>query len=504
MAARDSSDFKEVMASADLVTSDGMPLVWLLRGLGIPDAERVYGPDLMPSVLEAAAKSAIPVGLYGGSAEVLARLIERLAARFPTLNIAYQESPPFRIPTSQEDERTTQAIADAGRANLVRWPQHSETGALDVFASRTRRCGDARRGRGLRFSRRSKTASSPMDAAQRPRMAVPFSDGAAPPVETLSRPKPTLCSAGAGASFSRTILNEHRRAGEDRDPVLPGSELDHLGNPGRRCRGAGSVVRTRPRRATNASSLVHGGDRSRTILRGRSRNLAAADRSLSARHLSRLSARTGRTIAAQNSSDARRVRRLGRVGQHGRARSFFARSAARDLCFRADIASTRRIVGAEDAGGSQALGHSGSDDRRGLNRTPGGADSVERTATWTGADRVSRQSPRRLESSPGECAGCRSARARAGFRATRRSGNRRAGRPRKRRRCRPSAGAQFSARHRDPAFHQRCEPVGDRSRSRRLPRPGDQEEPADAAQSRAEANHGSRIATASVPDEHSE
>ncbi len=83
MAARDSSDFKEVMASADLVTSDGMPLVWLLRGLGIPDAERVYGPDLMPSVLEAAAKSAIPVGLYGGSAEVLARLIERLAANSP-------------------------------------------------------------------------------------------------------------------------------------------------------------------------------------------------------------------------------------------------------------------------------------------------------------------------------------------------------------------------------------------------------------------------------------
>jgi N-acetylglucosaminyldiphosphoundecaprenol N-acetyl-beta-D-mannosaminyltransferase len=114
MAARDSSEFNEVMASADLVTSDGMPLVWLLRGLGIPDAERVYGPDLMPSVLEAAAKSGVPVGLYGGSAEVLGQLVERLTARFPLLNITYKESPPFRIPTSQEDERTTQAIADAG------------------------------------------------------------------------------------------------------------------------------------------------------------------------------------------------------------------------------------------------------------------------------------------------------------------------------------------------------------------------------------------------------
>jgi N-acetylglucosaminyldiphosphoundecaprenol N-acetyl-beta-D-mannosaminyltransferase len=114
MAARDSSDFRKVMASADLVTSDGMPLVWLLRGLGIAGAERVYGPDLMPSVLEAAAKSGVPVGLYGGSVDVLDRLVRRLTARFPALNIAYAESPPFRVPTTEEDERTTQAIADAG------------------------------------------------------------------------------------------------------------------------------------------------------------------------------------------------------------------------------------------------------------------------------------------------------------------------------------------------------------------------------------------------------
>jgi N-acetylglucosaminyldiphosphoundecaprenol N-acetyl-beta-D-mannosaminyltransferase len=114
MAARDSSEFRKVMASADLVTSDGMPLVWLLRRLGIPEAERVYGPDLMPSVLEAAAEAGVPVGLYGGSAEVLDRLVKRLAARFPVLQIAYAESPPFRVPTLDEDERTTQAIADAG------------------------------------------------------------------------------------------------------------------------------------------------------------------------------------------------------------------------------------------------------------------------------------------------------------------------------------------------------------------------------------------------------
>ena len=114
MMARDSSDFTKIMASADLVTADGMPLVWLLRRFGIPDAERVYGPDLMGFVLEAAAKQGVPVGLYGGSAVVLDRLIERLSARFPALDITYSESPPFRVPTQEEDARTTAGIAHSG------------------------------------------------------------------------------------------------------------------------------------------------------------------------------------------------------------------------------------------------------------------------------------------------------------------------------------------------------------------------------------------------------
>jgi N-acetylglucosaminyldiphosphoundecaprenol N-acetyl-beta-D-mannosaminyltransferase len=114
MAARDSAEFKKVMDSADLVTSDGMPLVWLLRCMGIREAQRVYGPDLMPAVLESAAESGVPVGLYGGSPEVLRRLVERLTMRFPKLDIAYAESPPYRPPTQEEDEKTTQAIARAG------------------------------------------------------------------------------------------------------------------------------------------------------------------------------------------------------------------------------------------------------------------------------------------------------------------------------------------------------------------------------------------------------
>jgi N-acetylglucosaminyldiphosphoundecaprenol N-acetyl-beta-D-mannosaminyltransferase len=114
MEAHDSPEFRDVMNGADLVTSDGMPLVWLLRLLGVREATRVYGPDLTPAVLEAAADAGIPVGFYGGSPAVLAELVRRVTGRYRGLTVAYAESPPFRPATAEEDARTTRAISDSG------------------------------------------------------------------------------------------------------------------------------------------------------------------------------------------------------------------------------------------------------------------------------------------------------------------------------------------------------------------------------------------------------
>jgi N-acetylglucosaminyldiphosphoundecaprenol N-acetyl-beta-D-mannosaminyltransferase len=114
MEAQGSPEFQNVLHHAALVTSDGMPLVWLLRWLGIPSATRVYGPDLTPHVLAAAARDGIPVGFYGGTPEVLARLTAILQQRFPTLRIAYASAPPFRPLTPQENEATVRAINASG------------------------------------------------------------------------------------------------------------------------------------------------------------------------------------------------------------------------------------------------------------------------------------------------------------------------------------------------------------------------------------------------------
>jgi N-acetylglucosaminyldiphosphoundecaprenol N-acetyl-beta-D-mannosaminyltransferase len=114
MEARRSPDYRVVMDRASLVTSDGMPLVWMLRWLGARSATRVYGPDLMDLLLEAASDASIPVGFYGGTDAVLRHLVTVAKQRYPRLEVAYAEAPPFRELTAEEDRRTTQSIQDAG------------------------------------------------------------------------------------------------------------------------------------------------------------------------------------------------------------------------------------------------------------------------------------------------------------------------------------------------------------------------------------------------------
>ncbi|HSW49227.1 MAG TPA: WecB/TagA/CpsF family glycosyltransferase, partial [Bryobacteraceae bacterium] len=118
MEAHDSREFLEVMNRADLVTPDGMPLVWGLRMLGLRDATRVYGPDLTRAVLSAAERAGVPVGLYGATEGVLRKLLDAVRRDYPALKAPYAFAPPFRPLSPAEDEQVVRAI-DASGAKIL-------------------------------------------------------------------------------------------------------------------------------------------------------------------------------------------------------------------------------------------------------------------------------------------------------------------------------------------------------------------------------------------------
>lgn len=92
----ENSNFESILKSADLVTPDGMPLVWMLNLLGDKQAERVAGMDIFLSVCKQAELNNLGVFLLGSSPEVLDKISQRLQIEFPNIKLVGTESPPFR------------------------------------------------------------------------------------------------------------------------------------------------------------------------------------------------------------------------------------------------------------------------------------------------------------------------------------------------------------------------------------------------------------------------
>jgi len=101
---QEDDDYKEVINEADMVTPDGMPLVWIARMRGYKDVRRTYGPDLMLAVLNDGQKKNYRHFLYGATPETLDKLMTALKEKFPAINIAGHYAPPFRSFNEGEDQ----------------------------------------------------------------------------------------------------------------------------------------------------------------------------------------------------------------------------------------------------------------------------------------------------------------------------------------------------------------------------------------------------------------
>jgi N-acetylglucosaminyldiphosphoundecaprenol N-acetyl-beta-D-mannosaminyltransferase len=57
--ASENMEFKKILSRGDILTPDGMPLVWGMRNKGFSGAQRVYGPDLLEKFLKLSKKEKI-------------------------------------------------------------------------------------------------------------------------------------------------------------------------------------------------------------------------------------------------------------------------------------------------------------------------------------------------------------------------------------------------------------------------------------------------------------
>jgi N-acetylglucosaminyldiphosphoundecaprenol N-acetyl-beta-D-mannosaminyltransferase len=110
------------MEKFDLITPDGMPLVWSVnRQLDDQDKlkDRVYGPTLMLKTIESTqGQPELKHFLFGGKQSTLDKLQERFAKDFPDTAIAGAYSPPFGDWPEDEFDRICEKVR-ASSANLV-------------------------------------------------------------------------------------------------------------------------------------------------------------------------------------------------------------------------------------------------------------------------------------------------------------------------------------------------------------------------------------------------
>jgi len=107
----------QALNNADLITADGMPVVWLSKLLMTPIKERVTGADLVPRLAKAASTRGVGLFFLGGADDVAEKAANKLSAQNPGLKIAGCISPQINL--NKTDNSIIEQINQSGADILL-------------------------------------------------------------------------------------------------------------------------------------------------------------------------------------------------------------------------------------------------------------------------------------------------------------------------------------------------------------------------------------------------
>ncbi len=107
-------EYCDIVNNADMVTADGMPLVWFGHWRGAKTVGRTYGPDLMNIFCALSEAKGYKHFFYGGSSQTNRLLVKSLKDRFPKLLIVGQYAPAFMACQQKEKSQVIDQINASG------------------------------------------------------------------------------------------------------------------------------------------------------------------------------------------------------------------------------------------------------------------------------------------------------------------------------------------------------------------------------------------------------
>lgn len=112
-------EFQEVYKNADLVLTDGMPLVWVSKLYNTPIKEKVSGSDLFPNICELAARKGYSIFLLGAGPGVADKAAENLMKKYIGLKVAGTYSPKFGFENDIDEINSIINIINSASPNIL-------------------------------------------------------------------------------------------------------------------------------------------------------------------------------------------------------------------------------------------------------------------------------------------------------------------------------------------------------------------------------------------------
>lgn len=93
----------EVYKHANLILTDGKPLIWIAKWYGRPIKEKISGSDLFPRLCDLAVRKGYKMFFLGAAEGVAKKAAENLKIKFPGLQVVGTYSPSFGFESNIEE-----------------------------------------------------------------------------------------------------------------------------------------------------------------------------------------------------------------------------------------------------------------------------------------------------------------------------------------------------------------------------------------------------------------
>lgn len=111
--------FKKIVHSADIITCDGMPIIWASKLMGNPLPERVTGADLTTEICKYSSRKNFNIFILGAAPGVAKKAKQAAELQYPGVHIVGTYAPSAAELESSEKEKEICTMINHSSANIL-------------------------------------------------------------------------------------------------------------------------------------------------------------------------------------------------------------------------------------------------------------------------------------------------------------------------------------------------------------------------------------------------